>query len=313
MTVSDASTRVHPPRVPLVRRSLTRTGALELGRKHGFRNAQTTLIPPTGTVSMMLDAETTGIEPCYALTTIKHFADGGQVRLSSRVVADGLASLGHSDSTIERLSEYALDHGHLTDAPDLRGDERLVFQTASGPHPLSRRCSRSLAAACPRPFPCPQAAACRRSRRSSSPPGALGSGRSPSTAKAPSSLSHSPPTRTASDQGSSAPCRRARHPAADRRRGGQRWVGIRRDAPYSCPWTDDTRSFDDGGWGAGCLRSKLRNRTTRTALQRFAAKQSSRRRYCTYVAPETYAQITWILGLGGRTEESRRERLFARG
>ena len=111
--------------------------ALELGRRHGFRNAQTTLIPPTGTVSLMLDCETTGIEPYYALTTIKRFADGGQVKLSSRAVVDGLASLGHTDSTIERLSEYALDHGHLTDAPDLRGDERLVFQTATGPGRLS--------------------------------------------------------------------------------------------------------------------------------------------------------------------------------
>ena len=113
------------------------TRALELGRRHGFRNAQTTLIPPTGTVSLMLDCETTGIEPYYALTTIKRFADGGEVRLSSRAVVDGLASLGHTESAIETLSEYALDHGHLADAPSLPGDERLVFQTATGPDALS--------------------------------------------------------------------------------------------------------------------------------------------------------------------------------
>jgi ribonucleoside-diphosphate reductase alpha chain len=111
--------------------------ALKLGRRYGFRNAQTTLIPPTGTVSLMLDCETTGIEPYYALTTIKHFADGGEVKLSSRAVVDGLAVLGHSTATIEALSEYALDHGHLADAPGLRGDERLVFQTATGPGALS--------------------------------------------------------------------------------------------------------------------------------------------------------------------------------
>ena len=108
-----------------------------LAPKHGFRNAQTTLIPPTGTVSLMLDCETTGIEPYYALTTVKHFADGGQVRLSSRALLDGLAALGHSTRTIETLSEYALDHGHLTDAPGLRNDEAAVFQTATGPQPLS--------------------------------------------------------------------------------------------------------------------------------------------------------------------------------
>ena len=59
------------------------------------------------------------------------------MRLSSRAVVDGLAALGHAESTIEMLSEYALDHGHLTDAPDLSGDERLVFQTATGPERLS--------------------------------------------------------------------------------------------------------------------------------------------------------------------------------
>jgi ribonucleoside-diphosphate reductase alpha chain len=110
--------------------------ALDLGRQHGFRNAQVTLIPPTGTVSLMLDCETTGIEPYYALTTAKRFADGGHVKLSSRAVVDALAALGHAESTIARLSEYALDHGHLTDAPDLRDEERLVFQTATGPNPL---------------------------------------------------------------------------------------------------------------------------------------------------------------------------------
>jgi ribonucleoside-diphosphate reductase alpha chain len=113
------------------------TRALTLGRKHGFRNAQTTLIPPTGTVSLMLDCETTGIEPYYAFTTVKHFADGGEVTLSSQAVVDGLAALGHSTATIETLSEYALDHGHLTDAPGLGEHERAVFQAATGPSALS--------------------------------------------------------------------------------------------------------------------------------------------------------------------------------
>ena len=121
--------------VRAARREWTR--ALELGRRHGFRNAQTTLIPPTGTVSLMLDCETTGIEPYYALSTTRRFADGGEVRLSSRAVVDGLASLGHTESTIETLSEYALDHGRLAHAPGLREGERLVFQTATGPSALS--------------------------------------------------------------------------------------------------------------------------------------------------------------------------------
>jgi len=121
--------------------------ALELGHAYGFRTAQTTLIPPTGTVSLMLDCETTGVEPYYALGTTKRFADGGEVRLSSRAAIDGLASLGHTDATIERLSEYALDHGHLTDAPDLRSDERLVFQAATGPGRLSSMAHLQMVAA----------------------------------------------------------------------------------------------------------------------------------------------------------------------
>jgi ribonucleoside-diphosphate reductase alpha chain len=121
--------------------------ALELGSRHGFRNAQTALIAPTGTVSLMLDGETTGIEPYYALSTIKHFGDGGEARIASRAVTDGLASLGHTDSTIQTLSEYALDHGHLADAPDLMSDERLVFQTATGPHRLSAMAQLQMVAA----------------------------------------------------------------------------------------------------------------------------------------------------------------------
>ena len=111
--------------------------ALALGRRHGYRNAQVTLIPPTGTVSLMLDCETTGIEPYYALTTVKRFADGGQVKLSSRAVTDALAALGHAESMIEQLAEYALDRGHLADAPDLSSAEQRVFQAATGPHALS--------------------------------------------------------------------------------------------------------------------------------------------------------------------------------
>jgi ribonucleoside-diphosphate reductase alpha chain len=93
--------------------------------------------PADGTVSLMLDCETTGIEPYYALSTTKPFADGGQTRLTSRALIDGLAALGHTDATIETLSEYALDHGHLADGPGLRDDERLVFQAATGPGALS--------------------------------------------------------------------------------------------------------------------------------------------------------------------------------
>jgi hypothetical protein len=119
-------------------------------------------------------------------------------------LVDALAALGHTNSTIETLSEYALDHGHLADAPGLRGDERLVFQTATGPGALSPMAHLQMVAAV-QPFisggvsktvPLPADTGVGRSRTSSSPPGAWASNRSPSTATARSSASRSPQTRT---------------------------------------------------------------------------------------------------------------------
>jgi len=110
--------------------------ALSEGAAHGLRNAQTTLIPPTGTVSLMLDCESTGIEPYYALAGRKRFADGGEMHFASRAIADGLLTLGYSTHALEELGEYAIDHGHLAGAPALRGGDAAVVQTASGPDPV---------------------------------------------------------------------------------------------------------------------------------------------------------------------------------
>lgn len=101
--------------------------ALAQGTEHGLRNAQTTLLAPTGTVSLMLDCETTGVEPYFALAGATLLADGGEVRFASRALADGLLARGYSTRAIEQLGEYALDHGHLAGAPALRpGDGQLV-------------------------------------------------------------------------------------------------------------------------------------------------------------------------------------------
>ncbi len=110
--------------------------ALEHGAAHGLRNAQTTLIAPTGTVSLMLDCESTGIEPYYALAGHKHFTDGGVSHFSSRALTDGLLALGYSTHAVEQLGEYALDHGHLAGAPELRRADSPLVQTAGGPDPL---------------------------------------------------------------------------------------------------------------------------------------------------------------------------------
>lgn len=110
--------------------------ALAAAAAHGLRNAQTTLLAPTGTVSLMLDCESTGIEPHYALSGHRRFLDGGQVRFESRALADGLGALGYSTHALEQLCLYAADHGHLVGAPALRPGDRAVVQTATGPDPV---------------------------------------------------------------------------------------------------------------------------------------------------------------------------------
>lgn len=121
--------------------------ALELGRRHGVRNAQATLVPPTGTVSLMLDCETTGIEPYYALSYVKRFGDGGQVHLTSRVVCDALLALGYPIHEVEALCAHAADHGQLAGAAGLRERDAAVFQTATGARPVSAEAQVRMVAA----------------------------------------------------------------------------------------------------------------------------------------------------------------------
>ncbi len=87
--------------------------ALELGSKHGFRNAQTTVIAPTGTIGLVMDCDTTGIEPDFALVKFKKLAGGGYFRIINRMVPQGLLSLGYTDSQIKDIEQYILGHGSL--------------------------------------------------------------------------------------------------------------------------------------------------------------------------------------------------------
>jgi ribonucleoside-diphosphate reductase alpha chain len=135
----DAAGRIGPtaPAEVLLAAHQVWEQAIEAAAAHGLRNAQTTLLPPTGTVSLMLDCESTGIEPYYALAGHRRFADGGQARFESRALGDGLLALGYSTHSLELLCSYAADHGHLLGAPALRPRDRAVVQTATGPDPVS--------------------------------------------------------------------------------------------------------------------------------------------------------------------------------
>ncbi|MDO6963122.1 vitamin B12-dependent ribonucleotide reductase [Rhizobium alvei] len=91
--------------------------ALELGEKHGYRNAQVSVIAPTGTIGLVMDCDTTGIEPDFALVKFKKLAGGGYFKIINRAVPEALRSLGYSESQIAEIEAYAVGHGNLNQAP----------------------------------------------------------------------------------------------------------------------------------------------------------------------------------------------------
>ncbi len=93
--------------------------ALELGKKHGYRNAQATVIAPTGTIGLVMDCDTTGIEPDFALVKFKKLAGGGYFKIINRSVPAALEKLGYSSSQIEEIISYAVGHGTLGNAPGI--------------------------------------------------------------------------------------------------------------------------------------------------------------------------------------------------
>jgi ribonucleoside-diphosphate reductase alpha chain len=91
--------------------------ALALGEKHGYRNAQTTVIAPTGTIGLVMDCDTTGIEPDFALVKFKKLAGGGYFKIINRTVPDALRTLGYDEREIEAIVSYAVGFGTLKSAP----------------------------------------------------------------------------------------------------------------------------------------------------------------------------------------------------
>ena len=91
--------------------------ALALGEAHGFRNAQATVIAPTGTIGLVMDCDTTGIEPDFALVKFKKLAGGGYWKIINRAVPEALRTLGYSEAQIAEIEVYAVGHGNLAQAP----------------------------------------------------------------------------------------------------------------------------------------------------------------------------------------------------
>ena len=93
--------------------------ALDLGDKHGYRNAQATVIAPTGTIGLVMDCDTTGIEPDFALVKFKKLAGGGYFKIINQSVPAALQLLGYAENEIAEIVAYAVGHGTLGNAPDI--------------------------------------------------------------------------------------------------------------------------------------------------------------------------------------------------
>jgi len=93
--------------------------ALTLGEQHGYRNAQATVIAPTGTIGLVMDCDTTGIEPDFALVKFKKLAGGGYFKIINRTVPEALAKLGYDEAAVDAIVTYAVGHGTLKGAPHI--------------------------------------------------------------------------------------------------------------------------------------------------------------------------------------------------
>lgn len=107
------------------------------GQEHGFRNSQVTLLAPTGTIGIVMDADTTGVEPEYDLVTYKTLASGGIARRVSGSVREALAKLGREDSAVERAAQAIEATGRIGSAIDIDDRDRAVLATAAGEWPLA--------------------------------------------------------------------------------------------------------------------------------------------------------------------------------
>ncbi|MFI8185813.1 vitamin B12-dependent ribonucleotide reductase [Actinacidiphila glaucinigra] len=105
---------------------------LRLGEKNGFRNAQASLLAPTGTIGLMMDCDTTGIEPDLALVKFKKLVGGGSMQIVNNTVPQALHRLGYQQEQIEAIVAHISEHGSVIDAPSLKPEHYEVFDCAMG-------------------------------------------------------------------------------------------------------------------------------------------------------------------------------------
>ncbi|MEJ2578628.1 MAG: vitamin B12-dependent ribonucleotide reductase [Kineosporiaceae bacterium] len=105
---------------------------LKLGERHGWRNAQASLLAPTGTIGFMMDCDTTGVEPDFSLVKFKKLVGGGSMQVVNQTVPRALRRFGYTTETVEAVVEHITEHGHVVDAPGLKPEHYEVFDCAVG-------------------------------------------------------------------------------------------------------------------------------------------------------------------------------------
>ena len=111
--------------------------AVEAGEQYGYRNAQATVLAPTGTISFLMDCDTTGVEPDFSLVKFKELVGGGQMTIVNRTVPQALQTLGYNDQQIEQIEAYINEHGTIVGAPELQAEHLPVFDVAVGERAIS--------------------------------------------------------------------------------------------------------------------------------------------------------------------------------
>ncbi|MCZ2527274.1 vitamin B12-dependent ribonucleotide reductase [Streptomyces sp. HB2AG] len=112
-------------------------GVLELGGKNGFRNAQASVLAPTGTIGLMMDCDTTGVEPDLALVKFKKLVGGGSMQIVNNTVPKALKRLGYQPEQVEAIVAHIAEHGNVVDAPALKPEHYEVFDCAMGERAIS--------------------------------------------------------------------------------------------------------------------------------------------------------------------------------
>ncbi|RZL69312.1 MAG: vitamin B12-dependent ribonucleotide reductase, partial [Rhodococcus sp. (in: high G+C Gram-positive bacteria)] len=124
---------------------------LKLGEKNGFRNAQASVLAPTGTIGFMMDCDTTGIEPDFSLVKFKKLVGGGSMQIVNQTIPRALRKLGYQEESVEAIVEFIAENGHVIDAPGLKTEHYEIFDTAMGARALKPMGHVRMMAAC-QPF-----------------------------------------------------------------------------------------------------------------------------------------------------------------